>query len=61
MQSVEKSQYQNINNSGTMSLSGFNYVDENGKKMNISNALVQFNPSQVNLKELERNYRKKRY
>ncbi|MFV5694683.1 AsmA-like C-terminal region-containing protein [Flavobacterium sp. LB3P122] len=52
MQSVEKSQYQNINNAGTMSLSGFNYVDENGKTMNISNALVQFNPSQVNLKEL---------
>ena len=52
MQSVEKSQYQNINNAGTMSLSGFNYVDENGKKMNISTALVQFNPSQVNLKEL---------
>jgi autotransporter translocation and assembly factor TamB len=35
-----------------MSLSGFNYVDENGKTMNISTALVQFNPSQVNLKEL---------
>jgi len=52
MQSVEKSQYQNINNAGTMSLSGFNYVDENGKTMNISNALVQFNPSQVNLKQL---------
>ncbi|MFV8391748.1 AsmA-like C-terminal region-containing protein [Flavobacterium sp. LB2P6] len=52
MESVEKSQYQNINNAGTMSLSGFNYVDENGKTMNISNALVQFNPSQVNLKEL---------
>jgi hypothetical protein len=52
MESVEKSQYQNINNAGTMSLSGFNYVDENGKTMNISNALVQFNPSQVNLKQL---------
>lgn len=52
MESVGKSQYQNINNAGTMSLSGFNYVDENGKTMNISNALVQFNPSQVNLKEL---------
>ena len=51
MESVEKSQYQNINNAGTMSLSGFNYVDENGKTMNISNALVQFNPSQVNLKQ----------
>jgi hypothetical protein len=52
MESVEKSQYENINNDGTMSLSGFNYVDENGKTMNISNALVQFNPSQVNLKQL---------
>ncbi len=52
MQSVEKSQYQNIDNAGTMSLSGFNYVDENGKTMNISNALIQFNPSQVNLKQL---------
>ncbi|WP_367772052.1 AsmA-like C-terminal region-containing protein [Flavobacterium sp. WC2421] len=51
MQSVEKSEYQNINNAGTMSLSGFKYVDENGKSMNISNALVQFNPSQVNLKQ----------
>lgn len=51
MQSVEKSQYQNINNAGTMSLSGFKYADKNGKTMNISNALVQFNPSQVNLKQ----------
>ncbi|WP_310380585.1 AsmA-like C-terminal region-containing protein [Flavobacterium sp.] len=51
MQSVEKSQYQNINNAGTMSLFGFNYTDENGKSMKISNALVQFNPSQINLKQ----------
>jgi hypothetical protein len=51
MQSVEKSQYQNINNAGTMSLSGFNYADENGKTMTIKTALVQFNPSQVNLKQ----------
>ena len=53
MQSVEKSQYQNIKNAGTMSLSGFNYVDENGKTMTISNALVQFNPSQVHLKQFD--------
>ena len=53
MQSVEKSQYQNINNAGTMSLSGFKYADENGKTMTISNALVQFNPSQVNLKQFD--------
>lgn len=51
MQSVEKSQYQNINNSGTMSLSGFKYTDENGKSMNISNAVIAFNPSRVNLKQ----------
>ena len=51
MQSVEKSQYENIKNAGTMSLSGFNYADENGKTMTISTALVQFNPSQVNLKQ----------
>ncbi|OCB74428.1 AsmA-like C-terminal region-containing protein [Flavobacterium crassostreae] len=51
MQSVEKSQYQNIQNAGTMSLSGFKYTDENGKALNISTALVQFNPSQVNLKQ----------
>ena len=51
MQSVEKSQYQNIKNAGTMSLSDFKYADENGKSINISNALVQFNPSQINLKQ----------
>jgi hypothetical protein len=51
MASVEKSDYQKIDNAGTMSLSGFKYVDENGKTLNISNALVQFDPSQVNLKE----------
>jgi hypothetical protein len=53
MKSVENSQYQNIYNAGTMSLSGFKYTDENGKGMNISNALVQFNPSRVNLQELK--------
>ncbi len=52
MLSVEKSQYENIKNAGTMSLSGFNYVDENGKKMNISTAVVAFNPNQVTLKQL---------
>lgn len=51
MASVEKSQYQNINNAGTIGLTGFNYDDGNGKNMTISNALVQFNPSQVHLKQ----------
>ena len=53
MASVEKSEYQKINNAGTMSLSGFNYADENGKTMKISTALFQFNPSQVNLKQFD--------
>ena len=51
MTSVEKSEYQNIYNAGSMSLSGFKYTDENGKALNISTAMVQFNPSQVNLKQ----------
>jgi hypothetical protein len=53
MASVEKSQYQNIHNAGTMSLSGFKYADENGKTMAISTALVQFNPSRVNLQQFK--------
>ena len=53
MESVEKSQYEKINNAGTMSLSGFKYVDENGKAMNISSAMVTFNPSRVNLQEFK--------
>ena len=51
MLSVKKSQYENINNAGTISLSGFKYTDENGKGMNINSALVQFNPSRVNLQQ----------
>jgi hypothetical protein len=51
MRSVEESQYDKITNAGIVSLSGFNYADENGKKMTISNAMIQFNPSQINLKQ----------
>lgn len=51
MQSVEKSQYQNIYNAGTIGLTGFKYSDENGKTMTISNALVLFNPTNINLKQ----------
>ncbi len=49
MKSVETSQYQNINNAGKMSLSGFNYTDETGKTIKISTAVVAFNPSKVYL------------
>jgi hypothetical protein len=51
MQSVEKSDYARIKNAGTIDLTGFNYTDENGKTMNISRALVSFDPSIVNLKQ----------
>jgi len=51
MQSVEKSDYARIRNAGTIDLTGFNYTDENGKTMKISNASVAFDPSRVNLKQ----------
>jgi hypothetical protein len=53
MESVTKSEYQNIANSGTMSLSGFKYTDDKGKKLAISQATVQFNPSRINLQEFK--------
>jgi hypothetical protein len=52
MQSVEKSQYQNIENSGNMTLTGFKYTDDKGKALNINTAIVQFNPSRINLQQL---------
>ena len=51
MESVEKSDYSNIKNAGTIDLTGFNYTDENGKTMKISRALMAFNPSRVNLQQ----------
>ncbi|MGV9003126.1 AsmA family protein [Flavobacterium sp.] len=53
MQSVEKSDYARIKNSGNIDLSGFNYTDENGKAMTINKAVVEFNPSRVNLKQFD--------
>jgi len=53
MQSVEKEEYQNIKNAGLISVSGFKYIDENGKGMDINEAVVQFNPSKLNLQKFE--------
>ncbi|MEO0059906.1 MAG: hypothetical protein RLZZ312_1553 [Bacteroidota bacterium] len=50
---VKTNQYQNIKNAGTMRLSGFKYVDEKGKALNISTAAFAFNPSRVNLQEFK--------
>ena len=51
MESVKTSQYAKINNAGTMSISGFKYADAKGKVMNINQAMIQFNPSKVNLQK----------
>jgi len=53
MASVEKNEYQNICNSGKISLFGFKYTDEKGKVMNVNSALITFNPSRVNLQEFK--------
>ncbi|RAR71806.1 AsmA-like C-terminal region-containing protein [Flavobacterium aciduliphilum] len=53
MASVEKSDYQNINNAGTIIVTGFKYVDDHGKSMTINAAKVAFNPSRVNLQEFK--------
>lgn len=55
MASVAKGEYQKIDNAGTMGLSDFKYIDEKGKILHISNALIQFNPSQVNLQAFKAN------
>lgn len=54
MKSVEANQYQNIKNSGTLSLSNFNYeTEEMAKPLQIKEAALTFNPSQVRLNRLE--------
>lgn len=53
MQSVEKEQYQNIKNSGSMSLTGFNYSTEAmAKPLLIQEAALTFNTSNVTLNKL---------
>ncbi|OYQ37468.1 AsmA family protein [Flavobacterium cyanobacteriorum] len=52
MKSVEASQYERIQNSGSISLSGFTYSgDAMAKPVTINRADVQFNPSRVNLSQ----------
>jgi hypothetical protein len=53
MQSIEKSQYEKVKNSGDLSITGFKYVDEDNKVYTISQAVAQFNPSTVNLQQLD--------
>lgn len=51
MESVEKSEYAKIKNTGSIDLTGFNYTDEEGKTIKISRAIISFDPSRVNLKQ----------
>lgn len=53
MQSVEKEQYQNIQNAGLVSIIDFKYTDKNGKGMDINEAIVMFNPNSLNLQKFE--------
>ena len=53
MKSVETNQYENMQNSGNMTLTGFKYVDETNKAMNINKAVVQFTNTRINLQELD--------
>jgi len=53
MKSVESNQYENMQNSGNMTLTGFKYVDETNKAMNINKAIVQFTNTRINLQELD--------
>jgi hypothetical protein len=54
MKSVETSQYQNIQNSGTMSIAGFNYTGpEMAKPFLINKADITFNTSKIQLNQFD--------
>ena len=53
MKSVETNQYEKMQNSGNMTLTGFKYVDNTNKAMNINKAVVQFTNTRINLQELD--------
>lgn len=54
MLSVEKSEYEKMQNSGNMSLSGFTYSGEGlAKPVVINQASIQFNPSRITLNEFK--------
>lgn len=54
MKSVETSQYQNIQNSGSMSITGFNYEGpELAKPFRINKAAIVFNTSKIQLNQFD--------
>lgn len=53
MESIDKSQYEKVQNSGNVSITGFKYTDDDKKVYTINRAVAQFNPSTINLQELD--------
>ena len=53
MASIDKSQYENVKNSGNVTITGFKYTDDDKKVYTINKADAQFNPSTINLKQLD--------
>ncbi|WP_432672824.1 AsmA-like C-terminal region-containing protein [Flavobacterium sp. SM2513] len=53
MASIEKNQYEKIQNSGDVSITGFKYTDEDKKVYTINQAVAQFNTTTINLKQLD--------
>ncbi len=53
MKSVETNQYDRMQNSGNLSLTGFKYVDDTNKTMNIHRAAVAFTNTRINLEQLD--------
>lgn len=53
MESIDKSQYERVQNSGNVSITGFKYTDDDKKVYTINRAVAQFNPSTINLQELD--------
>lgn len=53
MEAIDKNQYERVQNSGTVTVTGFKYTDEDKKVYTINKANAQFNPSTINLTELD--------
>lgn len=53
MKSVETNQYQNMQNSGDLTLTGFKYVGDDSKAINVNKAMVNFTNQKINLQELD--------
>lgn len=53
MKSVETNDYEKMQNSGNLTLTGFKYVDDAKKVMNINKAAVQFTNTKINLQQLD--------